>query len=103
MNNADTERVVAPPNVEYEELATVSGSQIVVYPNEKNYQSDVEFAAVIHETELAVQYGILPQLSRKGSSGCYFVHNRESVSMEVWSASVLAGMEINFPYFCCTH
>ena len=83
MSNGDTERVVAPPNVEYEELTSVSGSHIVMYPNEKNYQTDVEFATAIHETELAIQHGLLPQLSKKGSSGCYFVHNRESVSISL--------------------
>ena len=80
MSNGDTERVVAPSSVEYEELFSGPAPHIVMYPNEKNYQNDVEFATAIHETEQAIQLGMLPVLSRKGSSGCYFVNNRESVS-----------------------
>ncbi len=76
---SDTERVVPPTCVEYEELGSCNSPHFIMYPTDKNYQNDVEFATIIHEAELALENGILPELIKRGSSGAYFSKNREGV------------------------
>ncbi len=86
MNGSETERVIPPAVAEYEEIVNCHDQPDVVnFPQDtacRQYQSDVEFSAVIHEAELAIEAEIRPQLSKQGSSGCYFVKNRENVSTE---------------------
>ena len=85
MNGADTERVIPPAIAEYEEIVHCNDPPDVVINFSqdnaaKQYQNDLEFSAIIHEAELAIENGIRPELSKRGSSGCYFVKNRDTVS-----------------------
>ena len=85
MNGADTERVIPPAIAEYEEIVHCNDPPDVVINfsqdnADKQYQNDLEFSAIIHEAELAIENGIRPELSKRGSSGCYFVKNRDTVS-----------------------
>jgi hypothetical protein len=41
---------------------------------------DPEFDEVLHEVEFAINCGILPELITSGSSGSYYVRDRNSVS-----------------------
>jgi len=45
-----------------------------------NVIDDPEFAAIIRSVEQAIDHGILPQRIYQGSSGSYFVKNKEGVS-----------------------
>lgn len=45
-----------------------------------NVFDDPEFAAIIRSVEQAIDHGILPQRIYQGSSGSYFVKNKEGVS-----------------------
>ena len=85
MNGADTERVIPPAIAEYEEIVHCNEPPDVVINFSqdnaaKQNQNDLEFSAIIHEAELAIENGIRPELSKRGSSGCYFVKNRDTVS-----------------------
>ena len=74
--------------VDYEELPSTPADQenhhsspSQVYPAEKEqYQTDSQFGLLLLEGELAIDEGILPELSAQGSSGSYFVKNRQAVS-----------------------
>lgn len=46
-----------------------------------NVIDDPEFAAIIRSVEQAIDNGILPQRIYQGSSGSYFVKNKEGVSI----------------------
>lgn len=46
-----------------------------------NIIDDPEFAAIIRTVEQAIDAGILPQRIYQGSSGSYFVKNKEGVSI----------------------
>ena len=46
---------------------------------DNSFPNDPAFGAIVRETEVAIEAGILPKLSVKGTSGCYFVHNKEKV------------------------
>ncbi len=86
VSGLETDRVISPPSVvEYEEIGSISPPDVVAsFPPDvaaKQYQNEVEVSSVLHEAELSMESGIKPELSRKGSSGCYFVKNRDSVSM----------------------
>ena len=47
--------------------------------------SDDEFRQLLDEIQLAIVGGIEPELSQKGSSGCYFTKERNSVSILKWN------------------
>lgn len=47
--------------------------------NYNNFPNDPEFAAFVREVEIALDLGLKPQLSEKGTSGCYFVTDRHQV------------------------
>ena len=82
MTGHDTDRVISSPSVvEYEEIQPPD--VVATFPPDvasKQYQNNVEVSSMLHEVELSMESGIKPELSRKGSSGCYFVKNRDSVS-----------------------
>ena len=85
MDGADTERVIPPAIAEYEEIVSYNDPPDVVINFSqdnagKQYQNDLEFSVDVHEAELAIENGIRPVLSKRGSSGCYFVKNRDGVS-----------------------
>ncbi len=95
MSASETERVIPPAIAEYEEIVDFNEQPDVInFTQEstaKQYANDLEFSAVIHESELAIESGVRPELSKRGSSGCYFVKSREDVSMcrgppELWHA-----------------
>lgn len=45
------------------------------------FPDDAPFTGVMREAELALDNGLKPHLSRKGTSGCYFIPDRERVGM----------------------
>ncbi|XP_059163379.1 phosphatidylinositol 4-kinase type 2-beta-like isoform X2 [Physella acuta] len=49
-----------------------------------NFPKDPIFAGVVREVELAIEHGIQPILSAKGTSGCYFVRDREQKIVAVF-------------------
>lgn len=59
-----------------------------------NFPKDPKFAAIVREVELSIEHGIQPILSAKGTSGCYFVQDREQVQEVV----VLC---LRFRHFSC--
>ena len=46
----------------------------------QNNCNDPEFAAIIRAAEQAIDCGVYPERIYQGSSGSYFVHNKEKVS-----------------------
>ncbi|KAL8570369.1 hypothetical protein ACOMHN_035787 [Nucella lapillus] len=48
------------------------------------FPDDPAIAALIREGELALDAGIMPTLSRKGTSGCYFLCDREKKTIGVF-------------------
>jgi len=49
-----------------------------------SWPNDPEFTELIREAELAVDHGVFPQRIYQGSSGSYFVKNREGVTIGVF-------------------
>lgn len=49
--------------------------------NRNFFPEDPEFQQVIREAEEAIEHGIYPERIRQGSSGSYFVKNRNGVSL----------------------
>lgn len=47
-----------------------------------NHFDDPEFTGIIHAAEQAIDVGILPERIYQGSSGSYFVKDREGVSSQ---------------------
>ena len=45
-----------------------------------SFAHDPEFEGIVRDGEVAIDSGIKPKLSYKGSSGCYFVKNKEKVT-----------------------
>jgi len=45
-----------------------------------NFPDDVEYSGLLCEAEQAIEHGISPQRISRGSSGSYFVKNRDGVS-----------------------
>ena len=58
----------------YETLSGVSG---VIH---NTFPEDQAFSSLVVESELALNAGFSPLLSRNGSSGCYFMQDREQVN-----------------------
>lgn len=48
-----------------------------------NFSKDPEFAAIVREAEIALDLGLKPKLSSKGTSGCYFITDRHEVLMHL--------------------
>ena len=48
------------------------------------FANDPEYGNIVREVEIAIAEGILPTLSKRGTSGCYFVQNRERVFIFVF-------------------
>ncbi|XP_041369019.1 phosphatidylinositol 4-kinase type 2-beta-like isoform X2 [Gigantopelta aegis] len=48
------------------------------------FANDPEYGHIVREAEIAIEDGILPTLSSKGTSGCYFVQNREKKTIGVF-------------------
>jgi len=71
----------------YAELrdATVNPPDIIMTPlgsaTADGCGRDPEFDDVMHEVEFAINCGILPELIASGSSGSYYVRDRNSVSI----------------------
>lgn len=53
-----------------------------------HFPEDTEFSAIIREAEMALDAGQNPSLIQKGTSGCYFIKDREGVC-RMSSASTL--------------
>ena len=50
-----------------------------------NFQSkEHDYAKFVFESELALEFGQKPKLSKQGTSGCYFLYNRIGVSVWNW-------------------
>ena len=58
---------------------TESSQYETLYGN--NFPRDLEFQQVVWEAEMAIATGGRPELSVKGTSGCYFVKDRNAVSL----------------------
>ena len=48
------------------------------------FPRDPEYEAIIQEAEMAIDQGVLPELIKKGSSGSYFVKNRQNETIGVF-------------------
>ena len=48
-----------------------------VFPKEQ------DFAKLVYECEIALEFGQKPKLSKKGTSGCYFLYSRIGVSVSL--------------------
>lgn len=57
---------------------TDSSQYETLYGN--NFPRDTGFQRLVWETEMAIATGVSPELSAKGTSGCYFVKDRNAVS-----------------------
>ncbi|GFO01568.1 phosphatidylinositol 4-kinase type 2-beta [Plakobranchus ocellatus] len=69
-----------PPKVgEYEAISGPIGYN--------SFPNDPEFAVLVRDVEVALDSGIKPQLSPKGTSGCYFVKDKHEVTM--WEAELV--------------
>jgi len=71
---------------------------LLVHPSESSVENgadynsfpdDVEYSSLLNEAEQAIEQGISPQRISRGSSGSYFVKNRDAVNSCV--------------VFCCIH
>ena len=49
-----------------------------------NHFDDAEFSSVVHAAEQAIDAGILPERIYQGSSGSYFVKDKEGVSTRLF-------------------
>ena len=49
-----------------------------------NHFDDAEFASIVHAAEQAIDVGILPERIYQGSSGSYFVKDKEGVRFHSW-------------------
>lgn len=58
--------------------ATDSSQYETLYGN--NFPRDTDFQKLVWEIEMAIATGVSPELSAKGTSGCYFVKDRDAVS-----------------------
>ena len=45
-----------------------------------SFPNDPDFAALVRDVEVALDSGLKPQLSPKGTSGCYFVKDKNQVN-----------------------
>ena len=69
---------------ELRDVTTINPPDVVMTPlgettvDERGH--DPEFDDVIREVEFAINSGVLPELISSGSSGSYFVRDRNSVS-----------------------
>lgn len=70
-----------------------------VYRN--TFPKDPEFEQIVQEGEKAIMVGFTPVLSSKGTSGCYFIQDRTSVSLGVanWWIMLLKCIYSIFPPF----
>lgn len=58
--------------------STDSSQYETLYGN--NFPRDTDFQKLVWEIEMAIATGVSPELSAKGTSGCYFVKDRDTVS-----------------------
>lgn len=58
--------------------STDSSQYETLYGN--NFPRDTDFQKLVWEIEMAIATGVSPELSAKGTSGCYFVKDRDAVS-----------------------
>jgi len=49
-----------------------------------NFPDDAEYSGLLTEAEHAIEHGISPQRISQGSSGSYFVKNRDGVSLHLF-------------------
>lgn len=56
--------------------ATDSSQYETLYGN--NFPRDTDFQKLVWEIEMAIATGVSPELSAKGTSGCYFVKDRDA-------------------------
>ena len=68
-----------PSKSDYEDLTAVSYAELLMLPADQG-EYDYEFANLIFEAQYAVDVGVQPELIQAGSSGSYFLRNREKVS-----------------------
>lgn len=47
------------------------------------FPRDMDYQGIVWESEMAIATGVRPELSAKGTSGCYFVKDRKGVSLSV--------------------
>ena len=65
-----------------------------------NHFDDAEFTSIIHATEQAIDVGILPERIYQGSSGSYFVKDKEGV--RIFFVCRLPLVRLNLSYLCYT-
>ena len=48
-----------------------------------SFPNDPDFASLVRDVEVALDSGLKPQLSPKGTSGCYFVKDKNEVNNQL--------------------
>lgn len=83
MGDLDTIQIVqrqdSGPEV-YQALDYKIDPHTYMSPYGNKFAADDDYGQMVYEAELALDLGQEPQLSAKGTSGCYFIHNRMGVS-----------------------
>lgn len=73
----NTESATKRSIISYEAIGGTSDAGYNHFPN------DPEFAALIRELEIAIDSGVKPDLSYKGTSGCYFIKDKYGVFIDI--------------------
>lgn len=69
-----------PDKNSYEELKDVAGPDIVMYPAcDESNPSETEYSGYVYEAYLAVDSGIPAELIKAGTSGSYYIRDRNKV------------------------
>lgn len=72
---------LTPNKSSYEELKDNGVPEISVYPTcDESNPADAEFVGLVYESLLAIESGVQAELIKAGSSGSYFVKDRNKVS-----------------------
>jgi len=84
MGDLDTVQIVqrqdSGPDV-YQALEYKIDPSTYMSPYGNKFRDNKNYAQLVYESELALDLGQEPKLSEKGTSGCYFIHNRMGVSI----------------------
>lgn len=73
---------LTPNKSSYEELKDAAGPDILMYPAcDESGSCDNDFAGLVYESLLALESGIQAELIASGTSGSYYMKDRNKVSM----------------------
>lgn len=64
-----------------------------------NFPDDQDYQNLLYEAEQAIEHGVCPQRISQGSSGSYFVKNREGVRAGPYYRYLLQCLELDYRYW----